>query len=86
MSHLLLFVGFVPNLAQGKAAPASSPALHVPGSLLLMQKLLPVIQQKTQPWTRVITHRLGLSQGVQGYKLFDEKLDGCIKVVLDCSR
>jgi threonine dehydrogenase-like Zn-dependent dehydrogenase len=36
-------------------------------------------------WTRVITHRLPLSEGVRAYQLFDEKLDGCIKVVLTCS-
>ncbi len=49
-----------------------------------LQKLLPLVASKTQDWTRVITHRMPLSQGVRGYELFDGKLDGCIKVVLDC--
>ncbi len=35
-------------------------------------------------WTKIITHRLPLSQGVEGYRLFDSKADGCVKVVLDC--
>ncbi len=32
--------------------------------------------------TDIITHRLKLEEGVQGYNLFDGKQDGCIKVVL----
>ena len=31
----------------------------------------------------VVTHRLPLSQAPHGYKIFREKQDGCIKVVLD---
>jgi threonine dehydrogenase-like Zn-dependent dehydrogenase len=31
----------------------------------------------------VVTHRLPLSQAPHGYKIFREKHDGCIKVVLD---
>ena len=31
----------------------------------------------------VVTHRLPLSQAVEGYKLFSTQQDGCIKVVLD---
>jgi threonine dehydrogenase-like Zn-dependent dehydrogenase len=31
----------------------------------------------------VVTHRLPLSQAPQAYKMFREKTDGCIKVVLD---
>lgn len=30
----------------------------------------------------IITHRLNLSEGPDGYRIFDQKLDGCIKVVL----
>lgn len=30
----------------------------------------------------VISHRLSLSEGPQGYDIFDKKLDGCIKAVL----
>jgi S-(hydroxymethyl)glutathione dehydrogenase/alcohol dehydrogenase len=46
---------------------------------------VPLVQSKAQPWTRIITHRLPLSDGVRGYQLFDTKAEGCIKVVLDCS-
>mmetsp|Transcript_7555 Transcript_7555/g.18734 ORF Transcript_7555/g.18734 Transcript_7555/m.18734 type:complete len:371 (-) Transcript_7555:1321-2433(-) len=49
-----------------------------------MEKLAPVVAQKTRDWARIITHRLPLSEGVRGYELFDKKLDGCIKVVLQC--
>ena len=31
----------------------------------------------------VVTHRLPLSEAAQGYHLFREKMDGCVKVVLD---
>jgi len=31
----------------------------------------------------IITHRIPLSQAPHGYHLFREKLDGCVKVVLD---
>jgi len=48
-----------------------------------MEKLLPLVQQKQWPFTDIITHTLPLSQGVEAYHMFDKKLDGCIKVVLD---
>lgn len=48
-----------------------------------MEQLLPLVQQKRYPFTDIITHRLSLSEGVKGYDIFDKKLDGCIKVVLD---
>jgi threonine dehydrogenase-like Zn-dependent dehydrogenase len=48
-----------------------------------MEKLLPLVQEKQWPFTDIITHRLPLSQGVEAYRMFDKKLDGCIKVVLD---
>jgi threonine dehydrogenase-like Zn-dependent dehydrogenase len=34
----------------------------------------------------VVTHRLPLSEAPHGYKIFKEKKDGCIKVVLDPSK
>jgi threonine dehydrogenase-like Zn-dependent dehydrogenase len=48
-----------------------------------MEKLLPLVQSQVWPFTEIITHRLPLSQGVEAYRMFDKKLDGCIKVVLD---
>jgi threonine dehydrogenase-like Zn-dependent dehydrogenase len=48
-----------------------------------MRQLLPLVQEQAWPFTDIITHRLPLSQGVQAYDMFDRKLSGCIKVVLD---
>lgn len=48
-----------------------------------MQKLLPLVEAKEIDCTRIITHRLPLKDGVRGYDIFDRKLDGAIKVVLD---
>ncbi len=47
-----------------------------------MQKLLPIIQKNTLDLTRVITHRASLSHGPEAYRMFDNKADGCLKVVL----
>lgn len=47
-----------------------------------MEKLIPLVQAKQVDITAVISHRLPLSQGVEAYKMFDQKLDGCMKVVL----
>jgi len=33
----------------------------------------------------IITHRLPLSQGPEAYEMFNEKRDGCIKVIFDMS-
>jgi threonine dehydrogenase-like Zn-dependent dehydrogenase len=46
-------------------------------------ELLDFIRQGRIDPSFVITHRLPLSQAVHGYKIFREKQDGCIKVVLD---
>jgi threonine dehydrogenase-like Zn-dependent dehydrogenase len=48
-----------------------------------MEKLLPVVREKRFDFASVFTHRLPLSEGVEGYAMFDEKRDGCIKVMLD---
>ena len=47
-----------------------------------MERLLPLVQSKKYDFSKVISHRLPLSEGVQAYRIFDEKLDGCSKVVL----
>lgn len=47
-----------------------------------VQPILELIEQGAFDATDIITHRLSLSQGAQGYSLFDNKQDGCIKVVL----
>jgi threonine dehydrogenase-like Zn-dependent dehydrogenase len=47
-----------------------------------MQPLLDRIQNGDLDPTFIITHRLPLSQAAEGYKMFNEKLDNCEKVVL----
>jgi threonine dehydrogenase-like Zn-dependent dehydrogenase len=47
-----------------------------------MEKLIPLVQKKKYDLTAIISHRLPLVEGVRGYKIFAEKLEGCTKVVL----
>jgi threonine dehydrogenase-like Zn-dependent dehydrogenase len=48
----------------------------------MMEKLIPVVQQKKYDITSIITHRLKLSEGVYGYDIFANKKDNCLKVIL----
>lgn len=48
----------------------------------LMPKLLPLVQQKKYDFTAIVTHRMNLSEGVNGYKTFASKSDNCLKVIL----
>ena len=47
-----------------------------------MDRLAPVVIRDDLPIERVISHRWALSDGADAYRLFDEKRDGCTKVVL----
>jgi threonine dehydrogenase-like Zn-dependent dehydrogenase len=47
-----------------------------------LQRLLDRIQQGDIDPTFVITHSLPLEQAPRGYKIFEEKKDSCIKIVL----
>ncbi len=47
-----------------------------------MERLIPLVQKKKYDLTSIISHRLPLAEGVRGYKIFAEKLEGCTKVVL----
>jgi threonine dehydrogenase-like Zn-dependent dehydrogenase len=47
-----------------------------------MERLIPLVQKKKYDLTSIISHRLPLTEGVRGYKIFAEKLEGCAKVVL----
>jgi threonine dehydrogenase-like Zn-dependent dehydrogenase len=47
-----------------------------------MERLIPVVQKKKYDLTAIFSHRLHLAEGVRGYKIFAEKLEGCTKVVL----
>jgi len=47
-----------------------------------MEKLIPLVQKKKYNLTEIFSHRLPLAEGVRGYKMFAEKLEGCTKVVV----
>lgn len=44
--------------------------------------LLPLIQQGVLKPSIVITHVMPLEDGQKGYDLFNDKKDGCVKVIL----
>jgi threonine dehydrogenase-like Zn-dependent dehydrogenase len=46
------------------------------------ERLLPVITRRKHDLQAVISHRLPLSEGPRGYRIFDEKLEDCTKVIL----
>ena len=46
-------------------------------------RLVPMVRSGKYDLVSVISHRLPLAGGVDGYSLFDEKRDGCTKVVLE---
>ncbi len=48
-----------------------------------MEKLLPIVQSKKYDLKAIISHHLPLAKGVRGYEIFDEKLENCIKLVLE---
>lgn len=47
-----------------------------------VKPILELIQKGKFDATDIITHRLPLEEGKRAYSIFDEKEDGCIKVVL----
>ncbi|SFP32889.1 S-(hydroxymethyl)glutathione dehydrogenase / alcohol dehydrogenase [Oscillibacter sp. PC13] len=47
-----------------------------------VQPILELIKERKFDATDIITHTLKLEDGVHGYSIFDNKEDGCIKVVL----
>jgi len=47
-----------------------------------MQILFEHIQQEKINPAEIITHRLTLDQAPEGYKMFRNKEDGCVKVIL----
>lgn len=46
-----------------------------------MQRLIPMVQAKKYELSGIISHWLPLSDGAEAYRLFDQKRDGCTKVV-----
>ena len=49
----------------------------------IMPEILQLIQEKKFSFTDIITHRLSLKEGADGYRLFATKGDNCMKVVLN---
>jgi threonine dehydrogenase-like Zn-dependent dehydrogenase len=47
-----------------------------------MERLLPLVRERRLDITSIITHRMPLEEGTEAYRIFDEKLDGCVKIVL----
>jgi threonine dehydrogenase-like Zn-dependent dehydrogenase len=47
-----------------------------------MERLLPVARRRQDELAALFTHRIPLEQGPAGYRIFDGKQEGCIKVAL----
>jgi 2-desacetyl-2-hydroxyethyl bacteriochlorophyllide A dehydrogenase len=52
----------------------------------LWDELVPLVQAGRLRPERVFTHRLPLSDGAEAYRIFDQKREGVLKVLLDPSR
>lgn len=48
----------------------------------MMPEILKLIQEKKFSFTDIITHRMSLKNGAEGYQLFAAKQDNCLKVLL----
>lgn len=48
----------------------------------LMTQLIPVVLSQQYNFTSIITHRMELQSGSDGYRIFSNKEDGCLKVVM----
>jgi threonine dehydrogenase-like Zn-dependent dehydrogenase len=48
----------------------------------IMDELIPVVQSKRHKLSSIVSHRTPLERAVAGYRMFDEKTDGCTKVIL----
>ena len=46
-------------------------------------ELIPFVREQRFDPTSIITHRLPLAEGPNGYTMFDRKQDGCIKIILE---
>jgi len=47
-----------------------------------MEKLIPLVQSKKYDIAAVFTHEMRLSEGIEGYRMFDKKEGGCLKIAL----
>lgn len=48
----------------------------------IMEKLVPLVQSKKYALTSIFSHTLKLSEGAEGYDMFANKKDNCLKVLL----
>jgi threonine dehydrogenase-like Zn-dependent dehydrogenase len=51
----------------------------------MMQKLIPLVQNKKYNFTSIFSHRIKLHDGVHGYDIFANKKDKCLKVLMEVS-
>ncbi len=51
-------------------------------ALYYIDRLIPIVQERKYDLDSIISHRLPLHQGVNGYEIFDKKIDNCTKVLL----
>ncbi len=49
---------------------------------IYMERLLPWLASHRAEFAALLSHRLPLEEGPQGYRIFDEKREGCTKVLL----
>lgn len=49
----------------------------------LMDKLVPLVQQHKYDLASIFTHRMKLEEGAEGYTIFADKKDHCLKVLLE---
>jgi threonine dehydrogenase-like Zn-dependent dehydrogenase len=49
----------------------------------MMDELIPVVQSKTYPIERVLTHQMKLADGADAYDIFANRKESCLKVVLE---
>jgi threonine dehydrogenase-like Zn-dependent dehydrogenase len=48
----------------------------------ILEELIPLVQEKKYDMAAAISHERPLDEGAAGYRIFDRKEDGCIKVAL----
>ncbi|MFZ6014671.1 MAG: zinc-binding dehydrogenase, partial [Bacteroidota bacterium] len=48
----------------------------------LMDKVLPIVESRRYNFTDVVTHRMPLVEGAQGYNLFANQKESCLKIIL----
>ena len=48
----------------------------------MVDRLIPVVRSRRYDLASVISHRMSLADGPEAYRLFDERRDGCTKIVL----